>query len=788
MAVSSLFGAKVKRVEDPKLITGQGIYVDDITLPGMLYMTVLRSPYAHAKINSIDLSSALKNPNVVMCVTGKELKNEVNYLQVGWDASSANPPSKVPKRYPLESDKVRYVGDGVAALVATDKYTAKDVLESISVDYTPLSVVTKPKQAIAKDAPILHEELGSNETWNIKMQFGDFTKSFNNSDVIIKEKLINQRLIPSAMETRGVVASYNLGTKQLTLWSSTQIPHQLKKYLSFTLRISENKIRVIAPEVGGGFGSKLNFYPEEALACYLSMKTGKPVKWIEERRENMTNTIHGRDYEIDVEAGFKKDGTIQGVKCKVFCNVGAYYMHFTALLPHLTALMIPGCYKLPSLDYDCHVVLTNIISTDAYRGAGRPESIYIIERIMDLAALELDMDPVDIRLKNFPQSDEFPFTTTVGLAYDSGDYSNALNEVLKLVDYSTFRNKQKELRKQNKYIGIGFSSYTEICGWGPSAGIEATYPKTNAVLGKWEYGAVRFDPSGKVTVETGSSPHGQGNETTWAQLVAHELGVSIDDIVVLHGDTDAVPYGVATYASRSATLGGVAVYNACQKIREKAKLIVAKQFEARHEDIVFDQGKFSVKGLSEKFMSITDVAKSAFVADNLPENVEPGLSETSFYDPSNFTFPFGAIAIIVEVDILTGEIKILDYSSIDDCGNVINPMIVDGQLHGGAAQGIAQAQFEEAKYDDNGQLITSSFMNYYIPTAFELPNYRLSRTITPSPVNPLGVKGVGEAATIGSPPAFVNAVIDALKPFGIKNLDMPLKPETVWNAINNSKK
>lgn len=781
MATSSVLGAGVRRTEDPRLITGRGTYVDDIVLPNTVYLAILRSPYAHAKIKRIDTSKARKQPGMIAVTTGQELRKSVDYLQLGWDGSAVG--SKVPRRYPLTVDKVRCVGDPVAAVVADDPYRARDAVEAIAVEYEPLPTVIDSERALGKNAPLVHDELGTNETWHVQLKAGDVDKALREADLVIRQRITNQRLVPAAIETRGVVASYDAGSKILTLWSATQIPHLLRRYLSFTLRLPENRIRVIAPEVGGGFGSKLNFYPEEAIAPHLSMVLGRPVKWTEDRRENMTSTIHGRAYVCYVEAGFKKDGTIVGVKLKVISNVGAYYMHLTPVLPHLTGLMLTGCYKVPNVRYDAHVVLTNTMAMDAYRGAARPEATYIIERLMEMAARKLKLDPAEIRLKNFIQPQEFPFRTAIGLVYDSGNYPLALKRALEIVQYHKFRTEQRKAWSEGRYIGIGLSCYTEICGWGPSAGVEAAYPKANAVIGKWEYGAVRLDASAKVTVETGSSPHGQGNETTWAQIVEDQLGVPMKDVVVVHGDTGLVPYGGATYASRSASVGGVAVYMACQKVKEKAKKIAAHLLKGPLDEVAFEVGKAYLRGSPGKVVTIQQIAQAAYVADTLPEGMEPGLEASHFFDPPNFTFPFGTVVVTVEVDGGTGEVKLLKYVSVDDCGNVINPMIVEGQIHGGAAQGIAQALYEEVVYDDNGQLLTSTLADYFVPTAYEIPSFRTERTITPSPSNPLGVKGVGEAATIGTPPAVVNAVVDALSPLGVTHVDMPLKPERIWKII-----
>jgi carbon-monoxide dehydrogenase large subunit len=610
--------------------------------------------------------------------------------------------------------------------------------------------------------------------WTLKQ--GNLAKAFKEAHKVVKQRLIHQRLAPIALEPRGVLARYLPGEKELTLWSSTQIPHLLKTQLSLMLKLSENRVRVIAPEVGGGFGSKLNVYAEEGLMGYLALKLNRPVKWIEGRRENIQGTIHGRGQVGEAEVAVKKDGTILGIQYKVIADIGAYHQLLTPGIPPLTGLMLSGAYRIPAVAIEVTGVFTNKMATDAYRGAGRPEATYVVERMMDRVARELGIDPVKIRQKNFPKPKEFPFKTATGLVYDSGNYQAALDKALRLVGYERWRREQKRLRNQGRYLGIGLSTYVEICAMGPSAAMPA---------GGWESGTVRVEPTGKVTVLTGTSPHGQGQETSFAQIVADELGVDLDDITVIHGDTAVVASGIGTFGSRATAVGGTAVLQAAEKVREKARAIAAHLLEADPEDLVFSDGKFSVKGVPKKGITIQQIALEAHIAKKLPKKMEPGLSATSVFEPSNFTFPFGTHICVVELDPKTGRVEIKKYVAVDDCGKVINPLLVDGQIQGGIVQGLGQALFEEVVYDENGQLLTGSLMDYALPRAGDLPRLDLARTETPTPVNPLGVKGVGEAGTIGSTPAIVNAVVDALSPFGVTHIDMPLKPEKIWQLCQS---
>jgi carbon-monoxide dehydrogenase large subunit len=769
--VPKFIGAPIRRREDPRLVSGLGHYVDDISLPGTLHVALLRSPHAHARIQRIETSAAQNAPGVVTVITGEDVRGRIGMIPV----ATRMPDMKIPDHPVLAVGKVRYVGEPVAAVVARDKYTAGDAVELIEVEYDPLPAVSNGEAALGKDAPILHEEWSDNIAFTWALTGGDVEGAFHDADRVVRQRMVHQRLAPCAMEPRGVLARYLPGERELTVWSSTQIPHLLRTQLALMIGMPENRVRVIAPEVGGGFGSKLNVYAEEAIVAYLSMTLGQPVKWIEGRRENIAVTIHGRDQVGDVEIAVKNDGTILGIRYTVIADIGAYYQLLTPAIPTLTGLMLCGSYKIANVEMKLTGVFTNKMATDAYRGAGRPEATYLIERIIDIVADDLGIDPLEIRRKNFPKPDEFPLPTATGLSYDSGDYEAALNKALSLVDYPALLKEQEDLRKQGRYLGIGFSTYVEICGMGPSAAMPA---------GGWESATVRVEPTGKVTVLTGASPHGQGQETTFAQLAADAFGVDIDDVVVVHGDTSAVQYGIGTFGSRATAVGGTAVYLALETVREKATKIAAHLLEANPDDLVLEDGKFSVRGVPDKAITFQDVALAAHVAKSLPPDTEPGLAATRFFEPSNFTYPFGTHVVVVEVDPETGEAEIKRYVAVDDCGRALNPMLVDGQVQGGIAHSIGQALYEEVIYDENGQLVTGSFMDYTVPKAHQVPHLETARTETPTPVNPMGAKGVGEAGTIGATPAIVNAVIDALTPFGVRHLDMPLKPEKIWRAIH----
>ena len=761
-------GKSVKRTEDPRLIQGLAHYVDDIKLPDTLHAAFVRSMYAHAKLKSVDVSEALKAPGVVALYTGKEISQKIGAVPCG----AALPDLKVPDHRVLATNRVYFVGHPIAVVVAEDKYAARDAADLIQVDYEELPVVLDEEKAAA-GGPLVHEQFGNNIAYKLTAGEGDIEAALKSADKVIKQKILNRRLAPIAMEPRGVLARYYPGEQELTLWTSTQIPHLARTQIAIMLGMPENKLRLIAPEVGGGFGSKLNVYAEEAILGWIAIELGRPVKWMEGRRENMQATIHGRGQTGYIEIGCKKDGTLTGLRYNVFADMGAYFQLLTPAIPTLTGLMLSGCYKIPAIQMNVTAVFTNKMSTDAYRGAGRPEATFVVERALDLVAAELGMDPVEVRRKNFPAPGEFPFKTATGLFYDSGNYEGALKKALDMANYSRLRDEQKKARAEGRIFGIGISTYVEICAIGPSAATPA---------GGWESATVRIEPTGKVTILTGASPHGQGQETSFAQLAGDHLGVNINDVTVIHGDTFIVQYGIGTFGSRGTAVGGTAVYMALEKLKEKATKLAAHLLQADPGKVTFKDGKFTAPGGSAS-TTIQEVALAAHLARNLPPDMEPGLSATSFFEPKNFTFPFGTHIAVVEIDRETGELHFKRYIAVDDCGNVINPMLVDGQIHGGIVQSIGQALYEEVVYDDQGQLVSGTLMDYAVPKAGMIPWLELDRTVTPSPVNPMGVKGVGEAGTIGATPAIVSAVVDALSPFGIRHIDMPIKPEALWRII-----
>jgi carbon-monoxide dehydrogenase large subunit len=763
-------GQGLKRKEDARLVTGQSAYVDDIQLPGMLHMVVVRSRHAHARLGKIDLDRARRMPGVVAALDGADIRSEVGLLPCAGEL----PGLRIPAHYVLAVDTVRFVGEPVAAVVATDRYRAADAAEVVEIEYDPLPAVIDPETALAPDATRVHDEFPDNVAFRFAFENGDTDAAFRSAAHVVRQRFINQRLAPSAMEPRGVVATFERAVEQVVIWNSTQIPHVVKTQTAKILGISEARTRVIAPEVGGGFGSKLNFYPEDALVPYLARRLEQPVKWIESRRDNLAATTHGRDQIQDVELALDVDGHILGMRLRVVADTGAYQHLFTPIIPTLTGLLAPGCYVVPSLKVDMVGVFTNKMATDAYRGAGRPEATYLVERIMDMAALESGLDPVELRRRNFPPPDAFPYRTSGGVVYDSADYERALDKALDRADYAGLRRQQAGLRAEGRLMGIGVSTYVEICAMGPSSDIPT---------GGWESGQVRIEPSGEVTVLTGASPHGQGEETTFSQIAADEFGIDMDQIAVFHGDTARIPYGIGTFGSRGTAVGGTAMYLAIQDLKTKMSRIVAHLKHVDAGQVEFSDGRVGVPGGPS--MSFVEVVNRAYSAQNLPDGLEPGLDVTRFFEPSNYTFPFGAHVAVVEVDAETGEITLKRYIAVDDCGNVINPVLVEGQVHGGIAQGVAQALHEEVIYDEQGQLCTGTLADYGIPRARDFPMFELDRTVTPSPVNPLGVKGVGEAGTIGSVPAVVNAVIDALAPFGVRHLDMPLRSEKLWKILDS---
>jgi carbon-monoxide dehydrogenase large subunit len=768
-------GKPIKRKEDPRLVQGIAHYVDDLKLAGMLHMGIVRCPYAHARIRSIDTTKARTAPGVVAVITAEDIDGAIGPVPCG----AMIPDMKPAPRFVLATGEARFVGEGVAAVVANDPYALRDAMELVDVDYEPLPVVVDPEKALRKDSPRVHDSLSDNAAYHWELEGGDVKKAFKDADRVIKLRMKSQRLIPVAMEGRAVLAQYDRGDNRLTLWSASQIPHILRTQIAAMLNFPEYGVYVIVPEVGGGFGSKLNVYPEEALACYMAMKLEKPVKWTEGRRENFLATIHGRDQICDMEFAVKRDGTVLGIRANCLADLGAYYQLLTPLIPTLTGLMLPGCYKIPNLHVKITGVLTNKMATDAYRGAGRPEATYYVERGMDYVAAELKMDPAEIRRKNFPKPKDFPYATATGLIYDTANYQGAMDLALKKSDYKKLRREQAAARKGKKtpLIGIGLSSYVEICALGPSSAMPS---------GGWESATVRIEPTGRVRVLTGSSPHGQGEETAFAQIAADMLGVTMDDVNIVHGDTSAVPYGIGTFGSRSLAVGGTAMYRAIEKLRDKLVKIAGLILSEDPANLVLRNKQVVSKRDAKKFMSFADAVGAAYSAKTLPPGVEPGLEATHFYEPSNFTFPFGTHVAVVEIDPETGNVKLRQYFAVDDCGNLINPLLVEGQVQGGIVQAIGQAFFEEAVYDEQGQLLSGELMDYAIPRAADLPWLETFSTVTPTPVNPMGVKGVGEAGTIGAMPALVNAVVDALSPLGVRHIDMPLKREKVWKAIREA--
>jgi carbon-monoxide dehydrogenase large subunit len=788
VAVTPLFGSRIKRREDPRLITGEAKFLDDIHLPGMVYAAVLRSPHAHARITSINTRKAAKAPGVVGVFTGKDFAG-LNPLPCAWQAGGVKNNVNTPRA--LEIDRVTFTGAGVAVVVAEDRYTAEDALALIDVEYEVLPAVVDAEAAARPGAPQLHENAPNNicMDWSCGNQEAT-EKALRDADVVVRQRLINQRLLPTPIETRGAAAQYLPATGEYTVWMTSQAPHVMRLLMTaFVFGIPETKMRVISPEIGGGFGSKIYLYPEYCLVAALARMLGRPVKWMEDRIENYVATTHGRDHITDLEVGAKRDGTVTALKVKTYANLGGILSTIAPGIPTtLYGRMLSGAYQIPHIHCQVVGVYTNTGMVDAYRGAGRPEATYVVERAMDLVARRLKMDPVEVRRKNFIPPDAFPYDPVgilAGLKYDSGDYEKALNRALEMVDYKGFRREQEAARKQGRHLGIGFSSYVEICGVAPSAWVGL--PGQGWGAGLWESANVRVHLTGKVVVTTGSQSHGQGHETTLAQVVADELGVALDDVIVQHSDTLGTPFGYGTYGSRSAAVGGVAVHMSVAKITEKAKRLAAHLLEAAEADIVYEDGRAYVRGAPDRAKTIQELALAASVGYNLPQGMEPFFDETSYYDPPNCTFPFGTHVCIVEVDYDTGGVKILRYVAVDDVGRVINPLIVDGQVHGGIVQGVAQALWEGAVYDPNGQLLTSTMLDYAVPKAEFFPTFEVDRTETPTPVNPLGVKGAGETGTIASTPAVVNAVMDALAPFGITHLDMPLTPKRIWHAVGGRK-
>ncbi|WP_042355515.1 xanthine dehydrogenase family protein molybdopterin-binding subunit [Bacillus rubiinfantis] len=774
--MAQVVGRPLKRKEDPKLITGHGQFTDDIKLPGLLFAAFKRSQYAHAKIKSIDVSKAMQFPGVVAVLTGKDVQDKIKPIRSIWLVPGCD---LIPKdRMPLAVDKVNYAGEAVALVVADSRYTARDALELIDVVYEELPAVVQQEAAISESAPVIYHDVPNNIAFTWKA--GDVPEEiFANAEVVVKQRLVEQRVIANPMETRGAVAQYNPGSGDLTIWCTTQNPHIHRMTYADALGIPETKLRIIAPDMGGGFGAKIAVYTEEAVVGLAAMVLKQPIKWVEDRQEHFLATSHARDQVITTELAGTKDGKILAVRAKNIANLGAYLSTMGAGVPTIDfGLMITGAYNIPHASAETIGVYTNTTPTDAYRGAGKPEASFQIERIINIFADKIGMDPVEVRKKNLVAS--VPYTNAMGCNYDSGDYLGTFAKALEAIDYAGLRKEQEKARKKGRLLGIGISTYVELCGLGPS--------KVAGAIGfgggLWENSTIRVHPSGKVTVFTGASPHGQGVGTTFAQVVAEKFGIPVEDIELVSGDTLMISMGWGTYGSRTTPVGGGAVANAAERIIEKAKIIAAHELAVTQDELQFDNGVFSVKGQPEKQRTFQEIAWSANNAWNLPDGVEPALESQSFFDPPDFVYPFGAHICVVEVDANTGLIELKRYLCIDDVGRIINPMIATGQVHGGLAQGIGQALWEQTVYSEKGQLLSGTFMDYTMPKASFFPRFESSFVESPSPVNPLGAKGVGETGTTAAPSAIVNAVIDALAPYGVKDLAMPLTPEKVWKAIH----
>jgi carbon-monoxide dehydrogenase large subunit len=779
MAITTMIGAKIHRREDPRLVSGEGRYIDDFTRPGTAYLSVVRSPHAHARIKSIDITEASKAAGVVAVYTHKDFAKVVAGTMPAAPAFVAEK-KQVPPRFPIAEKEVVYQGEPVAVVLADTKYQAADAANLVDVDYETLPAVMDLEKALEPNSPKTHSGAPDNLGWDLTYIPED-ESVMKSADVVVKQRIGQQRLAPTPMEPRGVLAEYSRPDQSMTIWMSSQNPHFIRLFLAGALGIPETRIRVISPDVGGGFGSKISPYSEDYLVPAAAKLSGRPVKWIESRTESLQTTTHGRGQYFEVEAGAKKDGTLVALKVTQYLDEGAYVGTFGAFQA-CACLLSTGAYNWKHVSARTVGILTNKVPTDPYRGAGRPEATHLCERMIDLLAGALHMDPAEIRRKNFIT--QFPHTSHFGLVYDSGAYEKAMDMAMEMVGYAKLRREQEEARKKGRYLGIGVSSWIEICGFGPSA---ATAPATGGVA-LVESAQVRVFPTGSVTVYVGTHSHGQGHDTTFPQIVADTLGVPYDMIELRHGDTAEGPaFGYGTYGSRSLAVGGMAVHKASMKVVDKAKKLAAHIFEAAEEDVVFDHGHFYVKGSPDKRKALGEIAFASFGA-GLPEGMEHGLEAVAYYDPSNFVWPFGTHIAVVEVDPETGAVDLQRYIAVDDCGNIINPMIVDGQLHGGIAQGIAQALFEEVVYDDEtGQMKTGTMTDYLVPTANEFPEFELGRTITPSPTNELGVKGIGEAGTIASSAAIINAVCDALSPLGIKHVDMPASPDRLWKQMHDSR-
>jgi carbon-monoxide dehydrogenase large subunit len=783
---SSGIGAAVRRKEDFRFLTGQGNYTDDINRPGQTYAVILRSPHAHARIKGIDTAAASKAPGVIAIFLGKDLAAEnIGGLPCGWQIHNKDgSPMAEPPHPALAIDRVRHVGDPVAVVIAETKAQARDASELIVVDYEALQAAASSTDALKSGAPQLFDNAPGNVCYD--WHIGDKAQvdaAFAKAAHITKLEIVNNRLIPNAMEPRAAIGEYDRATGEYTLFTTSQNPHVIRLLMgAFVLHIPEHKLRVVAPDVGGGFGSKIYHYAEEAIVTWAAAKVRRPIKWTAERSESFISDAHGRDHVTHAELAIDKNGKFLGLRVATVANLGGYLSTFGPAVPtYLYATLLAGTYTTPAIYCEVKAVFTNTVPVDAYRGAGRPEATYVVERLVDTAARELKIDPAELRRRNFVPKDAYPYQTPVALQYDSGDYFTTLETALKAASYAGFEQRRQEAARRGKLRGIGIATYIEACGIAPSAVAGAL----GARAGLYETGEIRGHPTGSITVFTGTHSHGQGHETTFAQLVSDRLGVPIENIEVSHGDTNKIPFGMGTYGSRSLAVGGSAIVKALDKVVNKGKKIAAHLLEASEADIEFKDGKFTVAG-TDRFKAFGEIALTAYVPHNYPiEELEPGLDETAFYDPKNFTFPSGAHIAEIEIDRDTGIVEVVNFTACDDFGRIINPLIVEGQVHGGLVQGIGQALLEGCVYDDGGQLVTGSYMDYCMPRASDVPSFTVSTNTTLCTHNPLGVKGCGEAGAIGAPAAIMNAVADALAPLGIGPLDMPASPQRVWQAIHS---
>ena len=775
-----LVGQRVKRREDPRLIQGHGTYVDDVKIVGMRYAAFKRSDVAHGRIRSLDTTAAEAMDGVEAVFTGAQIAEFLDPMPIGT-------PFPSPEHRAVATDVVRYVGEPVAVVVAADRYAARDAADAIVVDYDTRPAVVDPEVAMTGHPTVIHADFDNNLAVPLvpsgtgvspdgkTVDDTAVDKAFADADVVVSQRMVNQRLAPTAIEPRGVVAHYERGKDTMTIWSSTQNPHILRTFIAMLNGMGEDQVRAIAPEVGGGFGAKINIYGEEYVVAALSKRLGLPLKWIEDRSEAFLATIHGRDILGYVDIAATRDGKVLGLKLRLIADVGAYNMLLTAAIPTLTMLMANATYDIPAIRTTLTEVFTNKTPTDAYRGAGRPEATYFVERGMDMLARRLGMDPAELRRRNFIPADRFPYATQMGAVYDSGDYAKALDRALANAGWQELQQQRDAARAEGRLVGLGLAMYVEVCGLGPSASLPT---------GGWEHSQVTIERDGRISATTGASPHGQGNETTFAQMLADQFGVPLEHVRILHGDTGVVKQGIGTFGSRSQAVGGTALHLAGAKVREKMAKFAAALLEAHEEDLVFEDGRISVQGAPDAGKTFAEVAAYAYVPVPLPAGLDPGLSEEAFFEPANNTYPFGCHISMVEVDRDTGELTLLRLVAVDDAGNLINPLIVEGQIHGGLAQGIGQAMIEEVRYGADGQPLTASFMDYAIPRAADLPRFELDATVTPTPVNPLGAKGVGEAGTLGSTPCVVSAAVDALSGFGVTHIDMMLRPEKLWQIIH----